>query len=66
MHICPNCKCQMIEDNYLSDEGIRLSDLRIIKRNDDYTKEAYPLKAAICPSCGHVEFYVDLHPEIVR
>lgn len=66
MRICPNCKCEMDENSYLSDRGIRLSDVHIIRHNDDYTKTDYPLKAAICPSCGHVEFYVELHPEKIK
>lgn len=62
MRMCPNCHEEM-EDAYLVDQAIHLSDLHIIKKNEDYTKSDYPLMAAMCPQCGHIEFYVRLQEE---
>ena len=65
MRKCPLCHEVMNEENYLSDQGLRLSDVLLIVRHEDYTKTSHPLKAAVCPKCGHEEFYIDIEKKEV-
>ncbi|WP_231999850.1 hypothetical protein [Intestinibaculum porci] len=53
----------METQTYLVDQALQISDLHIIRKNKDYTKTDYPLLAALCPKCGHIEFFVDLKDE---
>ncbi len=63
MRLCPRCQCEMETQTYLVDQALQISDLHIIRKNKDYTKTDYPLLAALCPKCGHIEFFVDLKDE---
>mgnify|MGYP000093247842 CR=1 FL=1 len=45
---------------------IRLKQLVILllwKKKEDLKKKEFPLKAAVCKSCGYVELYVDVNEE---
>jgi hypothetical protein len=50
----------MDEESYIIDQGVSISDLVLIKKDKNYHHEKYPLKAAVCPDCGHVELYIDV------
>ena len=51
----------MKENCYLRDTAQQLSDLIVVEKTEDLKKIQYPLKAAICKSCGYVEFYVEFN-----
>lgn len=63
MKTCPKCQQKMVENCYLKDNAQTISDLTIVEKRDDYKKIEYPLKAAICKSCGYVELYIDIDKE---
>lgn len=58
---CPRCEKIMKENCYLRDSAQQLSDLIVVEKTEDLKKIQYPLKAAICKSCGYVEFYVEFN-----
>jgi hypothetical protein len=58
MMICPKCQQLMKEDCYLKDSAQALTDLNVVEKTDDLKKIEYPLKVAICKSCGYVELYI--------
>lgn len=60
---CPRCHKIMKENCYLKDSAQDLTDLMVIEKTDDLKKIEYPLKAALCKSCGYVKFYVDINKE---
>ena len=59
MRKCPLCHKIMDEESYIIDQGVSISDLVLIKKDKNYHRVKYPLKAAVCPDCGHVELYTD-------
>ena len=63
MRKCPRCHHEMQEDCYLEDKAEPIYDYHVIEKKSDYKKVSYPLKAALCKSCGYVEFYVDTNNE---
>lgn len=63
MRKCPRCHKEMKEDCYIKDEAQAVSDYLIIEKDEDLKKQSYPLKAALCKTCGYVELYVDLSEE---
>ncbi|MEG0276326.1 MAG: hypothetical protein RR630_04780 [Coprobacillus sp.] len=63
MRKCPRCHKEMKENCYLKDNAQPISDYELIEKDDNFKKSKYPLKAAVCKSCGYVEMYVDLEKE---
>ena len=56
---CPICQNEMNENCYLQDKAQSLSDFVLIKKDNNYKKTTYPLHAALCEKCGHVELFVN-------
>jgi len=50
----------MIDNCYVQDQGISISDIVIVEKDENYKKNLHPLKAAYCPECGYTEFYIAL------
>lgn len=63
MRKCPRCHKEMKENCYLKDNAQPISDLEVVEKGEDFKKKNYPLKSAICKSCGYVELYIDLEKE---
>lgn len=58
---CPYCKTALKDNCYVKDNGTStLSYLELIIKDDDLKKENYELNASYCPTCGHVEMWIDL------
>lgn len=56
----------MQENCYIVDEAQVISDFSVIEKKPDLKKIVYPLKAAICKTCGYVETYVDVEEEYIE
>lgn len=60
---CIQCQNEMILDCHVNVEGgmygIKISK----KRNGLFNKVSAKPKAAVCPSCGYVSFYIDEYKE---
>lgn len=63
MRKCPRCHKEMKEECYLKDTAQAISDYTIVDKDENLKKTEYPLKAALCKTCGYVELYVDLDEE---
>lgn len=63
MRKCPRCHKEMKENCYVKDNAQTISDYEIVDKGDDFKKKNYPLKVAVCKTCGYVELYVDLEKE---
>ncbi|MCD7840011.1 MAG: hypothetical protein LUG46_05205 [Erysipelotrichaceae bacterium] len=66
MRKCPRCHKEMQENCYIVDEAQPISDFSVIEKKPDLKKIVYPLKAAICKTCGYVETYVDVEEEYIE
>ncbi|KXU52092.1 hypothetical protein [Longibaculum muris] len=53
----------MKEDCYVKDTAQAISDFVVVEKKEDLKKKEFPLKAAVCKSCGYVELYVDVNEE---
>ena len=60
MKLCLRCQSKMIDDCYVIDQGVSISDVVIVEKDADYKKILHPVKAAYCPQCGYTEFYIPL------
>lgn len=63
MRKCPRCHQEMKEDCYVKDGAQPVYDYQIVKKDSDFKKSSYPLKAALCETCGYVELYVEYDKE---
>ncbi|MBS5113562.1 MAG: hypothetical protein KHZ15_12890 [Coprobacillus cateniformis] len=63
MRKCPRCHKEMKEDCYVKDTAQAISDFVVVEKKEDLKKKEFPLKAAVCKSCGYVELYVDVNEE---
>lgn len=59
MRKCLRCDAEMQDDCYVSDQGVSLSHIVVVEKDESYKKVELPVKAAICPTCGYVELYVE-------
>ncbi len=59
MRKCPRCHKMMSDNAYLIDQGHAVSDFVIVQKSTDLKKSKKPLKVAVCPECGYVEFYIE-------
>lgn len=58
---CPYCKSLLHDNCYLKDNGTStLSYLELIVKDADLKKKNYELKTSYCPTCGHVETWIEL------
>lgn len=60
MKKCPRCHQEMAENCYLNDSAQPISDLIIIEKDENLKKKQYPVKAAMCKSCGYIELYAEI------
>lgn len=60
MRQCPKCQHEMVEDCYLHDTAQPMTQFIVIEKDENFKKTKYPLKVAICKTCGHIEFYADI------
>ena len=59
--ICPYCKTALHDNCYLQDNGTStLSYLELIIKDKDLKKKSHELKTSYCPTCGHVETWIDV------
>lgn len=57
--ICQQCDSEMVEDCQVNIEG-GLYGLKITKKNEGlFNNVSEKPKAAVCPNCGYVAFYID-------
>ncbi len=59
MRKCLRCNTIMREDGYMEDQGVQISDFVIVEKGEDLKKTKHPIKIAICPECGYLEFYLE-------
>lgn len=64
--ICNQCNCEMVDNCSISVEGA-LYGIRIKRKGKGLfnSVSAVP-KAAVCPNCGTVIFYVEYFQELVK
>ncbi|MBO6046700.1 MAG: hypothetical protein J6P61_03000 [Erysipelotrichaceae bacterium] len=60
MRMCLRCKHEMVENCYIQEQGVSISDVVIVEKDEDYKKILHPVKAAYCPKCGYTEFYINV------
>ena len=53
---CPICHAEMVMDYKIKIENSLLFNIVTIKKWNDHKK----VKASYCPSCGKIEFYIDI------
>ena len=63
MRKCPRCHQEMVDDCYLHDLAQPMTNYVLIEKDEDLKKTQYPLKAALCKTCGYMELYADLKNE---
>ena len=59
MRICPRCNTEMLEHCYVENQGVAISHLVVVERDESLKKVERPVMAALCKECGYVEFYVE-------
>ena len=57
---CNQCQCEMVKDCNVTVEGV-LYGLKIKKKKKKglFSKVSAKPKAAVCPNCGYVAFYIE-------
>lgn len=57
---CPCCTTTLLDNCYIKDTGASVASLlTLIVKDKDLKKKEYELKASYCPTCGHVETWIE-------
>ncbi|MBO9128267.1 nucleic acid-binding protein [Bacillus sp. 165] len=64
--ICNQCQTEMIEECKVTVEG-DLSGIKISQKGKGFFNNiSAKTKAAVCPNCGYVTFYIDEYKEFKK
>lgn len=62
---CSQCQTEMVGDCKVNVEG-ELNGIKISKKGTGFfNKVSAKTKAAVCPNCGYIAFYVDEYKEFL-